>query len=230
MDIVINKEQLPEFAKQHFGHLYNRLGEGIYSSHETLKEGDVYLLGLNPGGSGHTKLGEFMNNTLTRTRNSYLNESWKNGQSEYAQGAAPLQKRIQGLLQGINQNVVDVCASNLIFTTSKSSQDSNFNFGFAGTFWPFHQAVIEIVKPKVILTFGNAKHLSPFGFLKSMYYDENNLDTFEAIPAEHGKWECYGFKTKFNGRQTAVIGLPHLSYYNPNKEKILEWIRNFSGL
>ena len=71
MDIVINKEQLPEFAKQHFGHLYNRLGEGIYSSHETLKEGDVYLLGLNPGGSGHTKLGEFMNNTLTRTRNSY---------------------------------------------------------------------------------------------------------------------------------------------------------------
>ena len=63
-----------------------------------------------------------------------------------------------------------------------------------------------------------------------MYYDENNSDTFEAIPAEHGTWKCYGFKTNFNGRQTAIIGLPHLSYYNPNKEKILEWIRNFSGL
>ncbi|MBB1288832.1 hypothetical protein H5085_10530 [Pseudoalteromonas sp. SR43-6] len=231
MDIGIKKEQLLGIATQQFGHLYNRFGEGIYSSHETLREGDVYLLGLNPGGEGHTLLGDFMSKTLTRTDNSYLDEIWVNGQSsKYKKGSAPLQKRIQGLLEGLNQNVADVCASNLIFTTSKSSQDSNFNFGFAGTFWPFHQAVIEIVKPKVIITFGNAKHLSPFGFLKSMYLDECNLDSFQAIPAEHGTWECYGFKTMFNGRETAIIGLPHLSYFNPNKEAILEWIKKFSGL
>ena len=231
MDIGIKKEQLLGIATQQFGHLYNRFGEGIYSSHETLREGDVYLLGLNPGGEGHTLLGDFMSKTLTRTDNSYLDEIWVNGQSsKYKKGSAPLQKRIQGLLEGLNQNVADVCASNLIFTTSKSSQDSNFNFGFAGTFWPFHQAVIEIVKPKVIITFGNGKLHSPFGFLKSMYCDESNLNTFETIPAEHGERQCYGFKADINGRSTAIIGLPHLSYYSPNKEPILKWMKEFSGI
>jgi hypothetical protein len=230
MDIV-KKEQLPKLAEQYFGHLFNRYGEGIYSSHETLKKGDVYLLGLNPGGEGHTLLGDFISKTLTRTENSYLDETWINGQSKkYVKGGAPLQKRIQKLLVGLDQNVADVCASNLIFTTSKSSQDDNFNFGFAGTFWPFHKAVIEIIQPKVIITFGNAKLHSPFGFLKSMYCDDSTSRTFESISAEHGTWECYGFKTVFNGRETAIIGLPHLSYYNPDKESVLKWIKEYAGL
>lgn len=225
------KEHLVDLAEQLFGHLYNRYGEGLYSSHETLKKGDVYLLGLNPGGSGHTLLGDFMSKTLTRTENSYLDEAWVNGQSsKYAKGSAPLQKRIQSLLEGLDQNVADVCASNLIFTTSKSSSHEDYNFGFAGTFWPFHQAVIEIIKPKVIITFGNAKLHSPFGFLKSMYCDESNLNTFETIPAEHGERQCYGFKADINGRSTAIIGLPHLSYYSPNKEPVLKWIKEFSRI
>ncbi|WP_262501203.1 hypothetical protein [Pseudoalteromonas sp. FUC4] len=38
MDIGIKKEQLLGIATQQFGHLYNRFGEGIYSSHETFKK------------------------------------------------------------------------------------------------------------------------------------------------------------------------------------------------
>jgi len=239
MDIGIKKEQLLGIATQQFGHLYNRFGEGIYSSHETLKKGDVYLLGLNPGGSGECKLGNFMADTLVRTSNAFLDEEWekpkkkstsKQGNNKYAKGSAPLQKRIQGLLEGLGQSVADVCASNLIFTTSKSSSHEDYNFGFAGTFWPFHQAVIEIVKPKVIITFGNGKLHSPFGFLKSMYCDKSNLNTFETIPAGHGERQCYGFKANINGRSTAIIGLPHLSYYTPNKESVLKWMKEFSGI
>lgn len=225
------KEHLIGLAEQHFGHLYNRNGEGLYSSHETLKEGDVYLLGLNPGGSGHTLLGDFMSKTLTRTENSYLDEAWVNGQSsKYAKGSAPLQKRIQSLLEGLDQNVADVCASNLIFTTSKSSNDDSYNFGFAGTFWPFHQAVIEIVQPKLILSFGNSRLHSPFGFLKSLYCEDLEKSNFEEIDSGHGKWKCYGFKADINGRSTAIIGLPHLSYYSPNKEPVLKWIKEFSRI
>ena len=225
--MTYKKEDLIELGEQLFGHLYNRYGEGLYSSHETLKKGNVYLLGLNPGGDGHTLLGNHIQKMLTKPDNAFIDEKWGN---KHALGNAPLQKRVKSLLTGINQRVEDVCASNLIFTTSRSSSHDNYNFGFAGTFWPFHQAIIEIVQPKLILTFGNSRLHSPFGFLKSLYCEEPDKSNFEEIASGHGKWKCYGFKTNINGRETSVIGLPHLSYYSPNKEPVLKWFKEFSGI
>lgn len=50
--VMVEKEQLPIFAENMLKHILDDIGEVVYSSHETLTKGDVYLLGLNPGGSG----------------------------------------------------------------------------------------------------------------------------------------------------------------------------------
>ena len=90
----------------------------IYSSHNTLSPGDIYLLGLNPGGKGYISIDKHLNDLLTKGTNSYLDEEWENGISKWSKGDAPLQKRVIYLIESLGYNVRDVCASNLIFVTS----------------------------------------------------------------------------------------------------------------
>lgn len=46
---MIKKEELISFGKECLPLILTRYGELIYSSHDTIKKGDIYLLGLNPG-------------------------------------------------------------------------------------------------------------------------------------------------------------------------------------
>ena len=220
----MNKSDLPRIAKESLKHLLDRSGEVIYSSHETLKKGDIYLMGLNPGGDPDDdeciKIREHFENILSKTTNSYVDEEWANGKGLSKKGKAPLQLRVQWLIKELGYEITDVCATNLIFQKSKSSDE--LCFGLAGICWRFHEHVIEIVQPKLILTFGNAlKSASPYFFLKSLL----GGDEIEPIKAGHGNWECRGFEAKINGRKTIIIGLPHLSYYNPDKPNIIDWIK-----
>ncbi|MBF4237083.1 uracil-DNA glycosylase family protein, partial [Vibrio anguillarum] len=100
-------------------------------------------------------IGDHIDQMLTRTENSYLDEAWVNGISKYEVGQAPLQKRVSWLMEQLGYDVRDVCSTNLIFTTSKSSNE--LCFGLAGICWAFHESVLEIVQPKLIITFGNAE-------------------------------------------------------------------------
>ena len=66
----------------------------------------------------------------------------ENGQSNYPKGDAPLQKRVIELLKGIDiDDPRTVCASNIIFKTSRSAAD--LCFGLAGLCWPVHEAILE---------------------------------------------------------------------------------------
>ena len=123
---MVEKEQLPIFAENTLKHILDDIGEVVYSSHETLRKGDVYLLGLNPGGSGQTNpdtgvpytIRSHLQRMLKRNENSFYDESWENGQSKYPKCGAPLQKRVVELLKGIDiDDPRTVCASNIIFKT-----------------------------------------------------------------------------------------------------------------
>ncbi|WP_214650326.1 uracil-DNA glycosylase family protein, partial [Vibrio anguillarum] len=141
-------------------------------------------MGLNPGGSGFISIGDHIDQMLTRTENSYLDEAWVNGISKYEVGQAPWQKRVSWLMEQLGYDVRDVCSTNLIFTTSKSSNE--LCFGLAGICWAFHESVLEIVQPKLIITFGNAEtSASPYFFLKSLF--KGNETT---IASGHGQWVC----------------------------------------
>jgi len=217
----MTKDELPIFAKKVMRHFLNDFGELIYSSHDTLREGDVYLLGLNPGGAGHTTINNHIDLMLTRTENSYVDEAWTNNTSSYRKGEAPLQKRVAGLIHSLGYDIRNVCASNLIFKTTPSSDE--LCFGLAGLCWQFHEELIELIKPKLILTFGNSK-VSPYAFLKALFYRESSSDE-QVIAAGHGEWSCKGFHALVNGRKTFIVGLPHMSYYNPLEKPFLtDWL------
>jgi hypothetical protein len=230
----IKKQELPKYAQGILKHLLDEKGEVIYSSHETIKKGDVYLLGLNPGGNGqqHPELGNWytirthLQRMLVRTENSYFDEKWKNEVSDYPKGDAPLQKRVKQLLTGIGiEDPKTVCSSNIIFKTSQNTND--LCFGLAGLCWPVHEAILSIIQPKLILTFGISQ-ISAYAFLKSLLHKNGPELT---IKARHGEWMCKGFHYMREGIPTFVAAVPHLSYYSPTKkDDVFKWIREQSGI
>jgi hypothetical protein len=213
----MNKELIPQIARENLSDFLGEAGGIMYSSHETLAPGQVYLLGFNPGGTGGNALGVNIDSMLRNTTNSYLDESWENDNGESANGKAPLQRRVQWVLENIGLNPREVCASNLIFLQSRGAND--ISYSLAEKCWPVHEAILNIVQPKLIIAFGNSE-ISPFGFLHSMFGGD-----IEYLPSGHGDWTLKGFDCQINGRAVYIAGLPHLSRYSPIKRaQVVEWL------
>ncbi|HCM64479.1 MAG TPA: hypothetical protein DIT05_18330 [Morganella sp. (in: Bacteria)] len=222
----MTKNELPEFARKTLKHLLHHHGEVIYGSHETLTEGDVYLLGLNPGLQGFITIGQHIDRMLTRTKNSFLDENWRNQKEDALiqteEDLLPLQRRVIYLLDALGYKPESICASNLIFKTSESSD--SLCFGLAGLCWPVHEAILELIKPKLLLVFGNSETTSPYAFLKALFCPEKG--EVDPCLSGHGNWMCKGFHASINGRRIFVAGLPHLSWYSPiGKTNVIDWIK-----
>ena len=213
----MSKDEIPRIARKALSDVLGESGSILYSSHETLKSGDVYLLGFNPGGAGGNPVAKSIDSMLENTTNAYLDESWENHNGVWANGEAPLQKRIQWVLESIRLNPRSVCASNLIFLQSREAKD--ISYSLAEKCWPVHEAILNIVKPKLIIAFGNS-NISPYAYLHSMLGGKE-----EYFPSGHGNWSVKGFGCQINGRPVYVAGLPHLSRYSPiGKNEVVAWL------
>ncbi len=213
-------------AKEYLAHILDMPGEVIYSSKDTLRKGDIYLMGLNPGGDEPKTIREHLDQMMSRENNAYLDESWKNGIAQFELGQAPLQRRIKWLIESLGYDVRDVCATNLIFNTSKSAE--GVCFGLAGLCWRFHEHLLDIIQPRVIITFGNSvTSASPYYFLRSLFFKGSKEDD-KQIEAGQGNGYCRSFKADINGRATVIIGLPHLSRYNIiGKDHVVDWVKQY---
>lgn len=181
-------------------------GGVLYSSAETLRQGDLFILGLNPGGSGGPSIKDSIENMPKEQENHYL-RPW----NKYAPGEHPLQKNIRQIAACLGEsNIKNVCATNLIFRQTKQATDLEF-IKDADTCWPAINKMISIVKPKVIVCFGNGK-ISPFVYLKEKIGSGSQI-IFEK--SGHGNWNIKHFRSDNGGY---VLGLPHLSRYKPSKE------------
>jgi hypothetical protein len=213
----MTKNEIPNIARHSLSDLLGEPGGILYSSHETLKPGDVYLLGFNPAGSNGAPLIDSINEMLSFSDNSYLDECWSNGNGTWSAGEAFLQKQVQWLLSELGLNTSEVCASNLIFLQSRSAID--ISYSLAKRCWPVHQAILGVVQPKLIIAFGNSNQ-SPYGYLKAMFEGEE-----ESMPSGHGNWRVKGFHCQIDGRSVYVAGLPHLSRYTPEgKPQVVQWL------
>lgn len=201
----MSKESIPKIARENLTGLLDKSGSILYSSHETLKLGEVYLLAFNPGGSGGNPLEKNIDSMLFNTTNSYLDESWENQNGVWGEGEAPLQKRVQWVLENIGLKTRNVCASNLIFLQSRGASD--ISYSLAEKCWPVHEAILNIVRLKLIITFGNS-NVSPYGFMHSMFNGKE-----EHFPSGHGDWSLKGFNYQIGGRSVYIAGVPHLSRY-----------------
>lgn len=217
----MNKIELQNVAREYLADRLDVPGSILYSSHETLKRGDIYLLGFNPGGSGGEPVRKSIDSILNKITNSYLDESWSNKKTVWAKGEAPLQKRICWLLEKLGVDPRNVCASNLIFFQSSGYKEVEYSL--ADICWPIHEIILSIVKPRLIIVFGNSS-CSPYHFLHEKFGGEE-----ESFLAGHGKWSVKGFRCLINGENVYVAGFPHLSRYCPvGKNGIDKWLlKNF---
>ena len=214
-------QELETFAKEKLQSILKDSGHLLYSSAETLCPGEIYLLGHNPGGSPEGREDESIENSIQnlseKKTNEYLDDRW-NG---LPPGEHLLQKRVCWLLKQLNMDVRKVCASNLIFSRSVDAKSINFK-DMANLCWPVHEFILHIVRPKIILTFGNRKKKSPFFFLQ----EKLGVDDDKIVPPHssgHDEWKCKAFYTPTN---ICVVGLPHLSRYAINHhEDVPSWMQ-----
>ncbi|MDA8516772.1 hypothetical protein [Citrobacter sp. Igbk 16] len=213
---------LTESLKHHLsGHL-ERSGSILYSAGSTLKSGDVYLMGFNPGGNDddpackYPTISEMIDALTERTTNAYLDEGWTSKGDK-----APLQKRVTWLLNALGYQPREVCSSNLIFLRSRDA--AGVEYRIADDCWPIHEEILGIVQPKLILAYGNSDR-SAYGYLCNKFH-AGGQD--ESIPSGHGSWVVRSFDAVINGQNTCVVGLPHLSRYNPiGKTEVIAWIKS----
>lgn len=216
----MNKLDLPILARQCLSDLLDFPGSILYGSHETLRRGDIYLLGFNPGGTGGDTLSVNIDAMLVKSDNAYLDESWGDGSGEV--GEATLQKRVIWVLETLGVDPRSVCATNLIFVKSRDAKGVDYKI--ADTCWPVHKAMLGIVKPKLIVAFGNSK-VSPYHYLLSRF-GSGSQDPDE--PSGHPNWTLKGFKANLpDGNSPYVVGLPHLSRYKPDgKPDVEKWLKS----
>jgi len=202
------------------GPILQESGKVVYSSVDTIRPGDIYVLGLNPGGEIFVPIIEDLKQLPDRYTNAYLDEAWGNRLNpNYAKGNHPLQKNVTDLIQNIGYDPREVFCSNLIFTRSRQAKDSLYK-SRAHICWEVHKEFIRIIDPKCFIVFGNSK-LSPFQYINDRY----SLRETGSINSGHGNWQCFSCSGIIEGKERVLIGLPHLSRYYVNRhEDVLQWI------
>jgi|TARA_B110000263_G_scaffold229733_1_gene223729 hypothetical protein len=136
-------------------------GSILYSGNETLTEGDYYFLGLNPGGNTNISVSsDTVMNQLRRKDtnfNEYFQGIWKErNKPATSPGMAILQLRIKTLFSRLGIDLRKTFSSNLVFVRSPVLSELHLNWNDAGEkCWEVHKVMLSIVKPKIILVFGD---------------------------------------------------------------------------
>lgn len=212
-------EHFANFAREHLREILHESGEVLYSAASTLRPGEVYLIGHNPGGDAKNrdlpKIGRSLDDLPNKKTNSYL-QSW-NGR---AAGKAPLQRRVRWLLESLGLDPSKVAASNLIFPRSRDAAGSQFR-KYSRLCWPVHEELLGVVQPALVIAYGNGGQ-SPYRFLLNQF----GPDGEERCNSGHRPWLCRSFVVPGRFR---VVGVPHMSRYDISAHsEVVEWIKNLS--
>ncbi len=214
-------------ARYHLSRTLGERGAILYSSFLTLSPRRFYILGLNPGGtpgSGDT-IAQRLNGLSRHKGNAHIDEDWRFDSRHYGIGEHPLQRHLRMLMQELGEDLRHVWASNLIFARSPDQYSADYPER-RHLCWPVHQMIMNIVRPNVIIAFGNGNVL-PYAFLALKYQETLGEEPEETrFAAQHGPWQCRSLQTWIESRPTLVIGLPHLSRYTiEGKPAGLDWIK-----
>ncbi len=213
-------------------------GAILYTSLKTVQKGDFYILGLNPGGNDDYTLPKKLKcnapepskkMTIGKSLESCCDENY----NEYSKswlctrgaGNMPLQLNLKNFTRNIlHKDIKDICCTNLIFKTTKSQNDVAFH-NEADACWEVHKMILEVIQPKLIIAYGNGD-ISPYEYLHCKL-NSNKKDDVPSYDADQGNYRIKGFKGTLDGRDTYVLGLPHLSRYWVNNDKKYELINEF---
>lgn len=195
----------------------NLKGRCFYSTLNTLCQGKYYILGYNPGGNPDNyeqNIFEDFQQWPQTMMNAYLDEEWGS-----KIGQAPLQKNVQVLCDTLKVDTGEVFAANLIFAASENMK--KLKGCVADDFKPVHEAIINIIQPEVIFTFGMATYRE---FKRLFSFDEKAAVACSKY--QKLNWKCYLSERQINKKEIMLVGFPHFSFYPlRNDKKILEWVQ-----
>jgi len=219
---VINK--FLKDCKEILGDDYlSKSGEFIYSATNTLRKGDVYLLGFNPGSSPDDKtqrtIKEYLENFESTTINKTLDENW--GKNKISKTL--LQNRLVSLIPYLlNKNLRDICQSNLIFARSIDAMGiDDFRF-HADKCWQCHELILNIIQPKLLLCNGSGEKSSSYSYIGKKF--EVNNPEWKEHGNTNASWKI--FNTTILKRETIVAAFPHLSRFDvQNNIEGIKWFK-----
>lgn len=170
---------------------------------------DLYILGLNPGGSPDLQSGatvaKCINNTLQNANadwSAYRDECWEGTERP---GTWGMQPRVLHLLAHLGLNPGETPSSNIVFVQSRrEAVISNRLSQLAEDCWPFHKAVIEKLNPKLILCFGKTAG----NFVKKKLDADKCIDEF--IEKNNRNWKSQVFLSK-QGIKVAIATHPSIA-------------------
>jgi len=214
-------QKLIQEIKETIPDILDQPGSIVYSSVNSICKGDLYIMGLNPGGQDGKTIRETLYDLPSKQNNSYEDdEPWGNVK-RYEPGQHPLQKNYKCLKRFLNADE-EIFSTNLIFTQSLNQHGVNYNKR-AKDCWKVHEKFIDIIDPKCFIVFGIGA-ISPYNFIKNNYALKPDPNPPKS---EHGNWPIYCAEAVIENKNRLIIGLPHLSIYSiSNKPKITEWLKN----
>lgn len=193
--------------------LIDRPGAVLYSSHETLTPGPVYLLGLNPGGSEGATLRDSIG-ASRKGSNAYLDEEWAPGGRVQPRGKSTLQRRVQGLCRAMGVETRDTPASNLAFTRSTGVAKHPGYAGAVELCAPAHRLFMDVIGPRFVMTFGSLDHFESGVKILSL----------ESRDARHGTWKAHRGRAIAFGHEVAFGNIPHMSLWaSDSRADVVEW-------
>jgi hypothetical protein len=208
---------------------YSKSGAVLYGPASTLSGGSAYVMGLNPGGDPATIAAPIVDCVCAPDGTSaYTHECWRNGCGERCEHIGPDGRTIESALVRHQRNILaltkalggtptTVASVNAIFGRSKSLRTLRQETGHTvnewwNACWPIHASFLAIVRPKVIVTLGYGENSSAFGLLRR----EAGHPSHRRF-SDEGRRSGWAFNARFklgaDELETAVIGVPHPSYF-----------------
>ncbi|MEW4925368.1 hypothetical protein [Algibacter sp. 2305UL17-15] len=218
---------MEEFAELIPKELQNLSGSVFYSGRKAFNGNkDLYIIGLNPGGSEILKKEDTILRHTEKTLNlnkdewsEYKDEIWRGEAGKYG-----LQPRILHLLDKINLSPYEVPASNVCFVRSTVEKKISDKLSYYNHLcWGFHQKVIERLGIKVILCFGNSSGKFVCKKLKA----NTLIDEFEE--RNNRKWKSKVYKNS-NGHFVIVATHPSRADWTNPKSDPSDLVKKYLGI
>jgi len=189
-------------------------GRLLFSGTDTICPGDLYVMLLNPGGefTFNPRLDETIGFTLAEVRKGW---SYYDDEAE-TPGARLLQARVRGVFEGLDRKPANTLITNAVFVRAADEDafgEVGLNFWqlWWNLCWPVHQVLLDVVKPKLVVCFGEVAYAA----IGSPYPQKDRRPETWPDPADPSRPKRWlldlGSEKPF---ETAVLELPHPSSSN----------------
>lgn len=191
--------------------LRDRSGGVLQSAEATLRPGDIYFIGINPGGEdgGVDSQLPLIHESLAMSRMgcNAFDQDWSRERAGYPPGQSPMQRRFKHIAARLGKSYGEIAATNLTFTRSRSVGVHPGMTAELGHCLRVHARFLDVVKPSTIWLMGSTGEIENAMRLRVAKQDWR--------PSGYSNWTIGRGAVDFCGREYQLCHTPHLSFWDP---------------